>query len=466
MSDFDLIIRGGSVVRPDGVAKLDIGVKDGQITALGNAVFGSTVSDLDATNYFIFPGGIDPHVHFNEPGRTDWEGFAHGTRALAAGGVTSFFDMPLNAQPPVLDKEGFLGKWNAAKARSVVDFGLWGGLGPQSLAHMEELTACGVIGFKAFMAESGVDDFPMADDGTLLEGMRRAVDLEQIVAVHAENEGITARLARQAVAAGKLSPADYLASRPVIAELEAIQRAIFLAWETDCALHIVHVSTARGIELIAGARDQGLNVSCETAPHYLILTDADAERLGPLAKCAPPLRTKPEQLALWAQVQAGNVDLIASDHSPASPEMKYRGATKKDTFAAWGGIAGCQSTLPLMLTAVQDPDHPVSFERLSAMLSTNAAIRFRLQPEKGEIAMGADADLVIVNLEAADEIKEEALLYQHPGHSPYIGRTTHGRISRTILRGETIYRDGKVIGKPGGGRLLRPTEMAVEAEAV
>ena len=343
---------------------------------------------------------------------------------------------------------------------------MWGGLCPESLTHMQDLTDCGVIGFKAFMAASGMDDFPMADDGTLLEGMRRAVELEQIVAVHAENEGITARLAREAVKAGKLTAADYLASRPAIAELEAIQRAIFLAWETDCALHVVHVSTARGIELIAGAREQGLNVSCETAPHYLILTEADAERLGPLAKCAPPLRTKAEVLALWGQVQAGNVDLIASDHSPASPERKFRGATKKDLFAAWGGIAGCQSTLPLMLTAVQDPDHPVSLERLSAMLSTNAAIRFRLQPEKGEVAMGADADLVIVNLDAADEIKQEALLYQHPAHSPYIGRTTHGRIARTILRGETIYKDSRVIGRAGGGRLLRPAEVAVEAGAV
>lgn len=464
MSDFDLIIRGGSVVRPEGVAKLDVGIKDGQITAVGNAVFGSTASDLDATDLFLFPGGVDPHVHFNEPGRTDWEGFVHGTRALAAGGVTSFFDMPLNARPPVLDKDGFLLKWNAAKASSMVDFGLWGGLCSGSLPHMEELTACGVIGFKAFMSSSGVDDFPLADDGTLLEGMRRAFDLEQIVAVHAENEGITASLARQAVAEGRLGPADYLASRPAIAELEAIQRAILLAWETDCALHVVHVSTARGIELIAGAKEQGLNISCETAPHYLILTDTDVERLGALAKCAPPLRTRPEQIALWAQLQVGRVDMIASDHSPATPEMKFRGATKKDLFAAWGGIAGCQSTFALMLTAAQDPDHPVALERLSEMLSTHAARRFRLYPEKGEITPGADADLVIVNLGGADEIKQDTLLYQHPAHSPYVGRTTHGRILRTILRGETIYKDGRVIGRPGGGRLLRPTENPVSAD--
>ena len=444
MSDFDLIIRGGSVVRPDGVAKLDLGIKDGVITALGNAVFGSTDSDLDASDFFIFPGGVDPHVHFNEPGRTDWEGFDHGSRALAAGGVTAFFDMPLNAQPPVLDKGGFLAKWNFAKASSLLDFGLWGGLCDESLAHMQDLTECGVIGFKAFMCSSGVDDFPMADDGALLEGMRRAFDLEQIIAVHAENEGITARLARRAVADGRLAPADYLASRPAIAELEAIQRAIFFAWETECSLHIAHVSTARGIELIANAKAQGLNVSCETCPHYLILTDADVERLGPLAKCAPPLRTRAEQAALWEALSTGGVDMIVSDHSPAPPDVKYRA----NLFASWGGIAGAQSTLPLVLTAAEDPSHPLPLERVSELLATNAARRFRLHPAKGEIQPGADADLVIVNLNATDEVKEESLLYRYPAHSPYIGRHLRGRVLRTIRRGETIYKEGRIVARP------------------
>ena len=456
MSDFDLIIRGGSVIRPDGVAKLDLGIKDGVVTALGNAVFGSTDSDLDASDFYIFPGGVDPHVHFNEPGRTDWEGFDHGSRALAAGGFTSFFDMPLNAQPPVLDKGGFLAKWNFAKSSSLLDFGLWGGLCDESLTHMQDLTECGVIGFKAFMCNSGVDDFPMADDGTLLEGMRRAYDLEQIVCVHAENEAITARLARRAVADGRVSPADYLASRPAIAELEAIQRAIFFAWETECPLHLAHVSTARGLELVASAKVQGLNVSCETCPHYLILTDADVERLGPLAKCAPPLRTRAEQTALWEAVSAGGVDMIVSDHSPAPPEIKY----KKDLFASWGGIAGAQTTLPLMLTAAEDPSHPLPLERVSELLATNAARRFRLHPQKGEIRQGSDADLAIVNLDVTDEVKAESLLYRYPAHSPYLGRHLRGRVLRTIRRGETIYKEGRIVARPGGGRLLRPAENA------
>jgi allantoinase len=454
MSDFDLIIRGGTVVRPEGAEKLDIGIKDGVITALGNAVFGSTDADLDATDFHLLPGLVDPNVHFNEPGRTEWEGFEHGSRALAAGGYTAFFDMPLYASPPVLDKSGFLAKWNFGKASSLLDFGLWGGLTPDSLDHLQELTDCGVVGFKAFMCSSGVDEFAIADDATLLEGMRRAFDLEQIVAVHAENEALTSQLARRAVAEGRLSARDYLDSRPVIAELEAIQRAILFAWETDCSLHILHVSTARGAELVANAKAQGLNISCDTSPHYLILTEADLERLQALAKCAPPLRSVGNQIALWEQLAAGGIDMVASDHSAAPPEVKFRGG---NLFSYWGGIAGCQSTLPLMLTASVDAAHPLPIERLADLLSTNVARRFRLHPTKGEIAIGADADVVIVKLGEQDTVREESLLYQFPEHSPYLGRQLYGRVVRTILRGQTIYKEGRIVAR-SAARLLRPAE--------
>ena len=457
MSDFDLIIRGATVVQPQGPAKLDLGIKDGQITALGNAVFGSTDADLDATDFHLLPGLIDPNVHFNEPGRTDWEGFDHGSRALAAGGYTAFFDMPLYATPPVLDKSGFLAKWNFAKASSLLDFGLWGGLTPDNLRDLQELTDCGVIGFKAFMCSSGIEEFGTADDTTLLEGMRRAFDLEQIVAVHAENDSLTSRLARQAVAEGRLSARDYLDSRPVIAELEAIQRAILFAWETDCSLHISHISTARGAELVADAKAQGLNISCETCPHYLILTEADLERLQALAKCAPPLRSAPDQMALWGQIASGAVDMIASDHSSAPPDVKYQGGS---LFTAWAGISGCQSTLPLMLTAIADATHPMPIERLADLLSTNVAQRFRIHPAKGEIALGADADLVIVKLGEENMVREEGLFYRYPKHTPYLGRQLYGHVSRTILRGQTIYKDGRIVAKPGA-HLLRPAENEV-----
>ncbi len=460
MSDYDLIIRGASVVLPQSVDKLDLGIKDGVIAALGTAVFGSTDADLDASDFHVLPGLVDPHVHFNEPGRTEWEGFESGTRALAAGGVTTFLDMPLHSLPPVVDRGGFLAKWNFGKASSLVDFGLWGGLTADSLVHMQDLTDCGVVGFQAYLCSSGADNFPMADDATLLEGMRRAADLEQIVAVRAENEAITARLARRAVDDGRLSAADYLASRPAIAELEAIQRAIFFAWETDCALHITSVSTARGIELVSGAKAQGMNISCETCVPYLVLTEADTERLQSLAKCAPPLRTTPEQLALWEQLAAGDVDMVASGHNPAPPERKVQAA---NLFAAHAGIAGCQSTLPLMLTAASDDLHPVPLERVVELLSTSAARRFRLHPRKGEIAIGADADLVIVSLNSGDEVRQDALMYRYPAHSPYIGRHVKGRVLRTLLRGQTIYKDGRISARPSA-QFLRPSENPAEPE--
>jgi allantoinase len=458
MSDFDLIIRGGTVVRPQGAEKLDLGIKDGVITALGNAVYGSTDADLDATDFHLLPGLIDPNVHFNEPGRTDWEGFEHGSRALAAGGYTAFFDMPLYATPPALDKGGFLAKWNFAKASSLLDFALWGGLTEDSLEHMQDLTDCGVIGFKAYMCSTGVEEFATADDGTLFEGMQRACDLEQIVAVHAENDALTSRLARRAVAAGRLSARDYLESRPVIAELEAIQRAILFAWETDCSLHIAHVSTARGAELVADAKVQGLNISCETCPHYLILTEADLERLQSLAKCAPPLRGGGDQTALWAQLASGGIDMVASDHSAAPPEVKFRGG---DMFSAWGGIAGCQSTLPLMLTASADATHTLPLETVADVLSTNVARRFRLYPAKGELQIGADADVVIIKLGEEHVVREEALFYRYPEHSPYLGRELYGRVVRTILRGQTIFNNGRIIAKPAA-RLLRPAEIQAD----
>ena len=451
MSDFDLIIRGGCVVRPAQVGPQDIGIKDGIITALGDTVFGSTDADLDAVDLHVFPGLIDGHVHFNEPGRTDWEGFEHGTRALAAGGVTSYLDMPLYSEPPVVDKSSFLAKWNFGKANSLVDFGLWGGMTPANLGDLQELTECGVVGFKAYLSNTGEADLPAMSDGALLEGMRRASDLGQIVMVHAENEGITGRLARLAVAEGRLSAADYLSTRPVIAELEAIQRAILFAWESDCALHIGSVSTARGVELVAGAKDQGLNISCEVCVPHLVLTEADTERLQALAKSMPPLRTVSEQAALWEQVLSGGVDLISSGHLPAPPDRKFG----VDIFAAWPGIAGCQSTLPLMYMASLDDAHLLPLERLSELLSTSAARRFRLHPAKGELAVGAEADLVIVNLAESFEVKEETLFYRYPAHSPYLGRHLHGRVLRTILRGQTVYRDGRITARPAA-RLLRP----------
>ncbi len=450
MSDFDLIIRGGIVAGPDGVQPQDVGIKDGTITSLGGTVFGSTDAELDATGLYLFPGLMDAHVHFNDPGPAAVEGWETGSQSLAAGGFTSVFDMPEHNAPPVLNEAAFVAKYQRAKDSSLLDFGLWGGLTPGNLDQLEELHECGVIGFKATLSRVGTGEFAPVDDYALLEGMRWAAELGQVVAIHAENDSLTANFARQAVAEGRLTVADYLGSRPVIAELEAIQRAILLAWEADCALHVTSVSTGRAVELIASAREQGLSVSCETSPHYLIFTEEDAARLGAVVKCAPPLRTAEEVETLWEQVRAGNVDFLASAHSPCPPERKGG-----DIFSAWAGIAAGQLTLPLILNEGGTNGRAVPLERLAELLATNVARRFRLHPQKGELTVGADGDVVIFDLGPEELISAGLLLQRHPELCPYLGRTLRGQVRRTILRGQTVYKAGAVIGRPTA-RLLRP----------
>ena len=317
MSLYDLLLRNGTLVTSSGTElEILLSRRDAWLRLLPQ-VSGTADREIDATGLHIFPGVIDAHVHFNEPGRTEWEGFASGTRALAAGGTTSFFDMPLNASPPTLDAASFVLKRQAAEASSLVDFGLWGGLVPENLDQLEELADCGVVGYKAFMCNSGIEDFSGVDDDVLYAGMVRAARVRKLVAVHAEDELLTRTLARQALAEGRTGIRDYLNSRPVQAELNAISRAIALAEEAGCALHIVHVSSGSGVALVAEARARGSDISCETCPHYLVLTEEDVERLGAVAKCSASLRTRSEQSLLWQQLRGGNIQLIGSDHSPA-----------------------------------------------------------------------------------------------------------------------------------------------------
>lgn len=449
MPRYDVVIRGGEVVTAGGLARVEIAISGGAIVAVEPEIQGAAAEEIDAAGLCIFPGAIDGHLHFNEPGRTDWEGFATGTRALAAGGTTTYFDMPLNSHPPVIDGGAFDLKLQAAIASSLVDFGLWGGLVPGNVDRMDELVDRGVVGFKAFMSNSGIDDFPSVDDLTLYEGMARAARLGSLVAVHAENDALTSSLARRALAEGRTGVRDYLRSRPVVAELEAIGRAILFAEDTGCALHIVHVSSGRGVGIVAEARRRGVDVSCETCPHYLVLDEEDVERLGAVAKCAPPIRSKEEQEALWACLFDGTLPMVASDHSPAPAGMKGG----DDFFKVWGGISGCQSLLPLLLTE----GHYIRKLPLTTIASASAeyvARRFGVAPGKGRIQAGADADLALVDLSGSAVLREEDLLYRHR-HSPYVGRTMRGRVVRTLVRGITVYREGETVSGPVG-RLVVP----------
>ena len=449
MSNFDLIIRNGDVVTGSEVLVADIGIADGKIAALQNNLPGTTEQEITATGLHIFPGLIDAHVHFNEPGRTEWEGIQTGSSALAAGGGTLYFDMPLNAHPPTLDAASFDLKRRAAEKSSITDFGLWGGLVPENLDHLEELTECGVIGFKAFMSNSGIADFSRADDATLRGGMKRAAKLGRLVAVHAESDALTQQLAQAKIDARQTTIRDYLDSRPVAAELEAIRRAIDIAGETGCALHIVHVSSGEGVALVTAARNLGADVTCETCPHYLVLTEADLEKLGAVAKCAPPVRTGEEREKLWQRLLAGEVTTVGSDHSPSPPDLK----TGANFFQVWGGISGVQHTLPLLLTEGHVNRH-AALTLIAELTSTNVAKRFQLPATKGGIAPGADADLALVDLNRAFEVRNRELFYRHK-QTPYAGRFLTGTVVQTILGGQTVFHGGRIVSLPVG-RLVKP----------
>jgi allantoinase len=447
---YDLVVRAGRVVRADDHLVADVGVVDGVVAAIERDLEGGGAEVIDASGLVILPGAVDAHVHLNDPGRADWEGFATGTAALAAGGTTTAIDMPLNAIPPTLDGASFTAKRAAARGAARVDVALWGGLVPGAdLDDLDELANAGAIGFKAFMSASGVEEFPAADDLTLVEGMARAARLGLPVAVHAESDVLTSRLAARAVASGRTSMRDYLASRPVVAELEAIGRAIAFADDTGCALHVVHVSSGRGVALVAEARARGVDVTCETCPHYLVLDEDDAVRLGAVAKCAPPLRPGIEVEALWDRVLARDVDMVATDHSPSPAELKETG---DDLFAAWGGIPGGQ-TLVALLYDSGVVARGLELERLGMLVAGMPALRFGLAPAKGSLAVGADADMVLLDPGRDWTVDRDDLLDRHR-LSPFVGRTLRGRVVRTILRGQTIAADGHVLGEPHG-RVLR-----------
>ena len=449
MHDFDLIIRNGEVVTPSAVIHADLGIAEGVIQQIQPSISSSAKVDRDASGLHIFPGAIDSHVHFNDPGRTDWEGLWTGSRALAAGGGTLFFDMPLNAHPPTVGAESFDLKLAAARNRSITDFAFWGGLVPGNVDQMASLDRRGVVGFKAFMTNSGIDDFPCVDDKTLRAGMRRAAELGTIVAVHAESETLTAKLTAEKLRNGTTSVRDFLDSRPIEAELDAIQRALDLAGETGCRLHIVHVSCGAGVEAIAAAKKKGVDVSCETCPHYLALTGKDMIRIGAMAKCAPPLRSAAAQESLWQSLAAGFIDTIGSDHSPAPPAMK----TDPNFFKVWGGISGVQHALPILLSEGHARRN-LSLPLLGRLMSYNVAERFRLPNGIGQATEGADASLALVDLRTSYQVDSAALFYRHQ-QSPFAGRSLTGKVVETILRGQTIYKDGTITSRPAG-RLVTP----------
>ena len=415
-----MIIRGGTVVTAGGIEEADVAIAGDQIIDVGPDL-DEEGEEVDASGLHLFPGGIDSHVHFNEPGRTEWEDIAHGSAALAAGGYTCFIDMPLNNLPVTTTVSAFELKLDALKRSARVDYGLWAGLIPGNLDELEPLVDRGAIGFKAFMSPSGIDEFPGCDEATLREGMDRIAELRSILLVHAEDPA----LLREPKGP---TPRDFLDSRPAEAEVAAIATAIGMARETGCRLHVVHVSTARGADLIEEAVRRGIDVSGETCPHYMLYTENDLRRLGGLGKCAPPFRTEADRERMW------RLQMVVSDHSPSTLELKQGDDFRK----IWGGISGCQSTRQLLLA--QDR---LELSSVAAITSTNIAQRFGLKG-KGDIGPGFDADLWLVDLNREDVIRREELLYRNP-FSVHEGQRMSGRTVKTLVRGNDS----------GGGQLIR-----------
>jgi len=442
----DLVIRGGTAILPTRQAIADIAITDGTISAIGSEVHGGK-EVIDATGLVVLPGVVDAHVHFNEPGRADWEGWEAGTRGAAAGGVTTVLEMPLNAHPPTTTAAAFDEKLAVASRKALVDFGLWGGLVPDNLDNLQTLHQRGVVGFKAFMSHSGIDDFQRVPDGVLAIGLKVTARLGAIVGVHAESQEMLET-------AGAPNPLAWCRARPAAAEVDAIRRLLVCMRGAGKGVraHVVHVSCAEGLAEVDAARSKGVSITAETCPHYLAFTEADFERMGPALKCAPPIRDAATREALWKELLAGRVDLIGSDHSPCPAADKEKG--EHDIWRAWGGVAGIQATLPVLLT---DGVHGrgLTLERLAYLTATAPAQLFGLFPRKGAIAVGADADFAIVD-PAREWTLERGELQTRSGVSAYLGRTFTGKVVRTIVRGRTVFADGEVVGKPGWGQLVRP----------
>lgn len=434
----DVVIREARVLLNGKWQYRDIGIDEGLFSTFSP---GEGKQIIDAAGKLLVPGGVDLHVHFNEPGRTHWEGFATGSLAAAAGGNTFLVEMPLNSIPSTVSARFLQEKIEAIGDQSHIDFGLWGGLVPGNVNEIAGLHQAGVVGFKAFMSPSGTDDFVNSDTSTLKLGMQEISKTGKLLAIHAEDPLVLDTVSE--TLSKKESALDWEKSRPVEAELSAVQIAIDLASETGCRIHIVHVSAPPVLELIQKAKNSGIDITCETCPHYLLMSIEEADSIGPDAKCAPPLRPQATVDSMWEAVRSGFVDTIGSDHSPCPPDLKKG----KSFYDAWGGVSGLQHGLPLLWQkAAEDAN---VFQTLVDLTSMRPSELVGLN-NKGKIDIGYDADFVLIkNNPKPIPISIEQLHYRH-AQTAYIGKTLSHSVSETWTQGRCIYRDGQAIGLPRG----------------
>lgn len=399
----------------------------------------------DVGDAVLTPGVVDTHVHLNEPGRTEWEGFACGTRAAAAGGITTLVDMPLNSIPVTTTLAGLQAKQAAAQDHCWVDVGLWGGVVPGNLEQLGPMAEAGVLGFKAFMCDSGIEEFPASSEVVLRAAMRELAPLGVPLLVHAELES-----AGPAAVTASRDYATFLASRPAAMEVAAIAVLARLCLETGCRVHIVHLSAADALPVIAKAREVGAPLSVETCPHYLTFAAEEIPDGATEFKCIPPIREASNRERLWQALQEGVIDFVACDHSPCTPALKQR--ELGDFQAAWGGIASLQFSLMAVWTAAQA--RGIALPQVYDWLAARPAAFCRQGRRKGAIAPGLDADLVAWQPDVPVLVQADRLFHRHPT-TPYLGRELRGRVDATWLRGRRIYHDGACVEHPIG-RLLRP----------
>ncbi|HSQ26726.1 MAG TPA: allantoinase AllB [Anaerolineales bacterium] len=413
---------------------------------------------VDLEGLILVPGVIDGHVHFNEPGREHWEGYRTGTMAAAAGGTTTIFDMPLNSTPPTTNLEMLKKKREVVASEAVVDYGQWGGYVGSNLDDLPALNDAGVVAFKGFMSNSGVD-YDRLNDDVLYAGLLKMAEMGNILGVHAENEWVTSYLSKVLKGQGRIDRAAWYESRPPATELEAVQRASFWAGVTGGNLHIVHVSIADGHRAIAKAKQEGAHVTSETCPHYLFFDHQEYEKIGPAAKCAPPIRSREDVEDLWQCVLDGLVDVIGSDHSPCSWDEKEKGL--ENIWKAWGGVSGVQMLLTVMISEGYHR-RGLPLTSIARLLSSNPARLYGVGDKKGSIRPGLDADFAVIDPNEIWTLTED-LLYNKNKFSAYTGYEYKGRVKQTYVRGKLVYKEGQVIAKPGYGRLVTRTSQITYA---
>jgi dihydroorotase len=442
----ELKITHGNLVTPQGIVQADLALKEGRIFAIGDLRdHPKAAAVIDASGLMVLPGLVDDHVHFREPGLIHKEDIPTGSRAAAAGGVTTVLDMP-NTIPPVATAEAFRSKRALIKGRSYVDIGLYGVIVQDNLSELEALAREGAIGLKVFMGETtGYIRCP--EDGLLLQAMRKAALLGLRVGAHAENDSILQTLKGDLIAQGRTDPIDHLASRPAFAEEEAISRGIVLSHAAGCGFHVFHLSTKEGLELIARAKRKGLDVTTEALVGHLLLDDEHYEKLGNRIRLNPPIRSKAHQDALWNGLRRGWIDAIATDHAPHTRDEKLT----SNVWDAACGFIGVETALPLMLTEVNRGR--LSLETYVRLSSENPARIWGLYPRKGILQVGSDADLILVDMKAEAFI-EGNRLHNKNTLTPYEGWRVQGLPRYTILRGEVIMAEGELL-EPPQGQFLR-----------